>query len=76
MLVQVIGLERHAIQRAPNGVECDSCGLTVSWPRRDYSAAWQALQAEGWTESHCPQCQTGFSSSPDSKPLSKIAWIC
>lgn len=47
--VTLIGIERNALPRKPNGVECDDCGKTASFDRRLYTAAIAKLRNEGWS---------------------------
>ena len=49
MLVTVAGLERTALHRDPNGVECDTCGRRLIWDRKDYAAEVASLREAGWT---------------------------
>lgn len=56
-LVTIIGLERPAIIRKPNGIQCDGCGKQINWDRKDADAELARLEAEGWSiPDRCPQC--------------------
>jgi len=47
--VTVAGIERTALGRNPNGVECDVCKRHVNFERREYRETVDQLRAEGWT---------------------------
>jgi tRNA(Ile)-lysidine synthase TilS/MesJ len=64
MIVTVIGLERYAVMRAPNGAECDCCGARVNFSRYEARQELDQLENQGWKFRHrgigadafCPKC--------------------
>lgn len=59
MIVTIIGLEMPAIMRKPNGIQCDECGRTEVFDRRDSDRMLADLKEKGWLiPSHCPECRS------------------
>lgn len=62
-ITTVAGIERHAVLRHPNGIECDTCGKQLWHPRTD----GERLRRWAYVE-HNWRCENG-------KDLCPSCWL-